>query len=229
MANSVSEWVAHYLDEHPFIKTGLRDDIINYSALARKLLPAIEKDMGKTVNVDSVMVAIRRYGERQSTRLHDPHLREMLEKASITLQDGMSFAMLENAEKVENILFSTLEGEPWGSTEFRIIMGSSSHIIALLKQSKMTRLLERIPPPDQLRIEHGFSIVTIKIPLAAFKSPSLMSEVSMELSKTGIPHMVLGVPPEVHFVVSEHNSARAYASFKALIENGQELKTQQLL
>lgn len=222
MPFSISEWVSNYLNERPYIKTSLKEDIVNYSSLARNIAPDIEKEMGKPVNVDSIMVAIRRYSEKNNFSAKEPQMQEHLKRTTLALQDGVSFAMVQNDEEVEKNLYRAIEQEQWGSTEFRVILGSPSHILVVLRSNKMKRVLEKLSTAHILRSEEGFSIVTLKPPIESFKTAGFINEVSTELAKLEITHMLLAVPPEIHFIVSGKNSTSAYTVFKRMLGQTEE-------
>ncbi|MDO8428401.1 MAG: hypothetical protein Q7S92_04255, partial [Candidatus Diapherotrites archaeon] len=72
--SSLSKAISNYLSNYPYIKIGLKEGIINYSALARKISPEIEKTTSKKVNEETVMVAIKRYSDNENFLPIEPKL-----------------------------------------------------------------------------------------------------------------------------------------------------------
>ena len=58
---SIPEKVEVIINESPYLREALTDDIINLSALARKIAPEISKDLMKPVSNEAVFMALQRY------------------------------------------------------------------------------------------------------------------------------------------------------------------------
>jgi len=58
---SIPEKVEVIINESPYLREALSDDIINLSALARKIQPQIAKELMKPVTNESVFMALQRY------------------------------------------------------------------------------------------------------------------------------------------------------------------------
>ena len=220
MAGTLKDAISEYLSNHPYIKHGLKEDIINFSALARQMAPEIEKATGKKINSDSVMVAIRRYTENGIIPVKSSNLRETLKKSLLVMQNGMSFAILENEPDASSQVYSMMQNNKWSSTEFRIIIGSPSYKVVIVRKNRMDEIIASLPPGQVREREDGFIIITLRPPIETFKEDELASELTGELAKSGLAAMVLAAPPEMHFVTKEANGQKAYAALKNYIGNG---------
>ncbi len=58
---SIPEKVEVIVNESPYLREALSDDIINLSALARKIAPGISKELMKPVSNEAVFMALQRY------------------------------------------------------------------------------------------------------------------------------------------------------------------------
>lgn len=63
---TVSHIVKKIVNEQPFVEEALSNGIINIANLAENLQPAIEKELGKTIKLPAVVMALRRYSEEIS-------------------------------------------------------------------------------------------------------------------------------------------------------------------
>ena len=68
---SVPEVVREVITRNRSIYDCMKMDLINYTALAVKIQPEIEKILGNSVNLNTIVVAI----DRKSTRLNSSHVR----------------------------------------------------------------------------------------------------------------------------------------------------------
>jgi len=58
---TITSVVEQLIKHQPYTEDALMRKIINYSALAEDFQPRIEKELGKPVNVGSIVMALRRY------------------------------------------------------------------------------------------------------------------------------------------------------------------------
>jgi hypothetical protein len=89
---SSAERVFKWLKKYPYIIWALKNDLINYSALARKIQKELE-----IKNFDAVIVAIRRY-QRQLKPIVDPKINEIIEKSRLDIRTGVNVYILEKSK-----------------------------------------------------------------------------------------------------------------------------------
>ena len=58
--NSIGKVTEDLINRSPFLREAMTDDLINISALARKLKPEIEQIVGKEVKEGAIIMAIKR-------------------------------------------------------------------------------------------------------------------------------------------------------------------------
>ncbi|MDX1596007.1 MAG: ACT domain-containing protein, partial [Nitrosopumilaceae archaeon] len=58
---SVPEAVREIITRNRSIYDCMKMDLINYTALAIKIQPEVEKEIGRAVNLNTIVVAIKRY------------------------------------------------------------------------------------------------------------------------------------------------------------------------
>ena len=85
---SIPEIVREMITRNRSIYDCMKMDLINYTALAVKLQPEIEKILGNTVNLNTIVVAIKRYAD--SFEIKDEIKEEsVLKNARLALTDGI--------------------------------------------------------------------------------------------------------------------------------------------
>ena len=60
---SVPELVKEIITSHRSIYDCMKMDVVNYTALAVKIQPEIERQLGNSVNLNTIVVAIKRYAD----------------------------------------------------------------------------------------------------------------------------------------------------------------------
>ncbi len=121
--SSVSEVVRKIISSKPMLAHYVCMDVVNHSALARKLRDEVSKYLGKDVKVDTVKIAIIRFREKECARFKDlaDEVRALLSQSSIKLEHNAALAIvrkealllnLENLGKVIQMLrfFNMLQG-----------------------------------------------------------------------------------------------------------------------
>ena len=85
---SVPEVVREIITRNRSIYDCMKMDLINYTALAVKIQPEIERILGNSVNLNTIVVAIKRYADSFETK---EEIREesVLKNARLALTDGI--------------------------------------------------------------------------------------------------------------------------------------------
>jgi len=79
----------------------MKMDVINYTALAVKIQPEVERHLGNPVNLNTIVVAIKRYADSFETK-EDVKEQSVLKNARLSLTDGVldvSFSLDEIGEQ----------------------------------------------------------------------------------------------------------------------------------
>ena len=97
---SVPEVVREIITRNRSIYDCMKMDLINYTALAVKIQPEIEKILGGSVNLNTIVVAIKRYADSFATKeeVKDDYV---LKNARLALTDGIvdiKFSMKDTEE-----------------------------------------------------------------------------------------------------------------------------------
>lgn len=85
---SVPEAVKEIITRNRSIYDCMKMDLINYTALAVKIQQEVEKEIGRSVNLNTIVVAIKRYADSflEKEEIKDE---SVLKNARLSLQDGI--------------------------------------------------------------------------------------------------------------------------------------------
>ena len=81
---TITDCVHTILRHQPFLEDALSRDIINFSSLAKDLLPQVEKEMRKSVKSGSIVMALRRYHSKRIKHSDDISLGDIVVRSGIT-------------------------------------------------------------------------------------------------------------------------------------------------
>jgi hypothetical protein len=85
---SVPEVVREIIARNRSIHDCMKMDLINYTALAVKIQPEVERQLGAPVNLNTVVVAIKRYADSYEQK-EDVSERPVLKDARLSVTDGI--------------------------------------------------------------------------------------------------------------------------------------------
>ncbi len=85
---SVPEVVREIITRNRSIYDCMKMDLINYTALAVKIQPEIEKMLGNSVNLNTIVVAIKRYSDSFEQK-EDVSDESVLKNARLSVTDGI--------------------------------------------------------------------------------------------------------------------------------------------
>jgi len=89
--NSLAKSVREHLQEKPYLMYAIENGVVNYSALAQKISPAIEDTLNRKVSMEAIAVSIRRYAEtlvKEST-VQESKLLKLLSTAQINMKNNI--------------------------------------------------------------------------------------------------------------------------------------------
>lgn len=113
---TISKRVEQIIERWPLIKQGLDLGLINLSSLARQLRPEIEAEIGERISEAAVLMALRRYQSRASSRatkapesfLGDISLRSGLSDLTYTNTPTLSRNVSKLADHINPQLYLTV-------------------------------------------------------------------------------------------------------------------------
>ena len=97
---SVPEVVREIITRNRSVYDCMKMDLINYTALAVKIQPEIERILGNSVNLNTVVVAIKRYSDSFEIK-EEVKEESVLKNARLALTDGImdiKFSMKDSNE-----------------------------------------------------------------------------------------------------------------------------------
>ena len=91
---SISDALNEIIPNYPFIEEGLAKGIVNYSAFARIIKPAIEKRLYKNIKEGAIVMALKRI----SSKLVKPSALVAVNLSDITVRSNLSEFTFQNSQ-----------------------------------------------------------------------------------------------------------------------------------
>ncbi len=94
---SVAKLVEKHISSIPFLEESIQDDLINISSLARRLKPAIEEELGKTVKIGAVVMAINRLNFKKLKKVNNEVSDFLSRVGDIIIRSNLSTYTFKNS------------------------------------------------------------------------------------------------------------------------------------
>jgi hypothetical protein len=100
---TTTELTEKYLSEHPSIKDCLREGIINYSKLSRKI--SKELNIEKKTSMEAILIATRRYAEKiKKEKIREEKIIEILKQSELEIKNKILVAIIEKNFPPESLI-----------------------------------------------------------------------------------------------------------------------------
>ena len=215
---SISDLVKEKLENYPYLDEFLREECVNYSALAEKILPEIEKIVGKKkVNKQAIVVSIIRYAKNLKTQDISKEVLKTVASSNLTLKTDIMY--LNIPKTIENLktLESFYQNIKWDKGEIFFIIQGIGEISVVVDKSNYTSLKNKLKDTN---IELQFptsSIIVLRSPVEA-AGPGFINFVTKPIAKAGISIEMLTMTRDTIFLVDETNSSKLFEVLKKLID-----------
>ena len=218
---SVSRAIRDILFSNSIYMNSLKLGIANYTALAIKIKPEVEKIVGSEININTIVVSIKRIADTiQQQQQSEQELKiaqdekEMITGARISLTG--SILDVEFDKEMENIekIFDLFDRE--SDIRFNIFQ-SKNHIKLFIENiSDIKKILSNDPQKIMglSSIKEGVSMITISLPWQGNefrKTYQLLDLISNILYNNEILlHNAFFTPNEIVLIISDIDAAKVY-------------------
>ena len=210
---SVPEVVREIITRNRSIYYCMKMDLINYTALAVKIQPDVEKTLGNSVNLNTIVVAIKRYADSFDEKEGISEA-PVLKAARLTLTDGImgiQWNMVDAGEEMARML-NEFQKEFSDSEFFRF--GDSFRILAE-DSDRVRRMFHNLPKENQYN--SGLAKIKVAVPEGHSRS-NVMAFVTEILHYNGIDMAdALFTQDGLIIVLKEEDAPRAYEKLRAQI------------
>jgi len=205
---SVPEVVREAISRNRSIFDCLKMDLINYTALAVRIQPDVEKVLGNSVNLNTIVVAIKRFADSLDVR-ENVEEQSVLKNARLALTDGIidiKFSLKDSQDIDPLIILDKFSKITSNYDFFR-----SSDMFRFLAEDldDVRQIFDTIPNRENI-FSTGLAKIRISIPLNQNKS-DVVSYVAEVLHDKGIELVNAYFSQDsIILILNEKDASRAY-------------------
>ena len=215
-AASAADVTRAYIDEHPSIREALKDDLLNFTALARKVQG--ERPLR---NEEAVTIACRRY-QRELARDTPERtaIRRVLAESRLQVHSRVALVRLrDDSEVIDRLLALARRTLPSASGRrvFEVFQGTRATTI-LCEESYLSTLLPEVPVRLQVAVERGLATLVFRSRPEVAETPGILGYIAEMLYRRGINCLeTVSVHTDSIFVFRDRDVIRAYQTLSELV------------
>ena len=224
MTKSLAEVVRELVDSYPYLKDGLSFGVVNYSAMARRLKDQIVNKTGKNVNEETIVVALRRYGDslaKEGAKPISSKLKEIISQSTMSLKDDIICFILNRSPVVLNAIEDLYGKIEWERGEFMFLICGIGEIMVVV-DSVNRQKVEELVKNNIVSIFEDLATVTIRSSIDVEKTPGFLHYFAEMTAERGISIEIVSTARETHFMVNRRDAMEVYKIFKEIIDRARE-------
>lgn len=205
---SVPEVVRDIITRNRSIYDCMKMDLINYTALAVKIQPEIEKILGNPVNLNTVVVAIKRYADSFETK-EEVKEESVLKNARLALTDGIMDIKFSVKDSDQVDPMAILDKFSKVTNNYEFFRLSDSFRFLAEDMEDIRQIFNNVSNRDDM-FSTGLAKIRISIPTAQNQS-DVVSYVAEVLHENGIElvNAFFG-QDSIIIILNEKDASRAY-------------------
>lgn len=205
---SVPEVVREVITRNRSIYDCMKMDLINYTALAVKIQPEIEKILGNSVNLNTIVVAIKRYADSFETK-EEMKEESVLKNARLSLTDGIMDVRFSVKDSNEMDPMSILDKFSKVTNDYEFFRLSDSFRFLTEDMDDIRRIFSDVSERDDM-FSTGLAKIRISIPNSQNQS-DVVSYVAEVLHANGVELVnAFFSQDSITIILNERDSSRAY-------------------
>ncbi len=213
---SVPEAVREIITRNRSIHDCMKMDVINYTALAVKIQPDVERQLGNPVNLNTIVVAIKRYADSFAEK-DEVRSESILKNARLSLTDGILDIKFSANDIDKNEAASLLNKFEEFDSDYEFFRLADSTFRVLTEDLvDIRRMFESFPSAKNF-FNTGLAKIKIRIPQEQNRS-DIVSYVAELLHKNGLElQNAFFSQDDIILVLREEDASKAYEVLRAEI------------
>ena len=205
---SVPEIVRETITRNRSVFDCLKMDLINYTALALKIQPEVERALGNSINLNTIVVAIKRFADSLEVK-EEVEEQLLLKNARLALTDGIvdiKFSM-KDSQNIDPL--TILDKFSKITTNYDFFRSSDTFRFLAEDLDDVREIFDAIPNRENI-FSTGLAKIRISIPPNQNKS-DVVSYVAEVLHDNGIELVNAFFSQEnIILILNERDSSKAY-------------------
>lgn len=209
---SVAQSVRAYIDARPVIRDALAMDIVNLSALTRRI-----RDETNLGTEEAVLVACRRYTPKHAQPDYQAGIRKVLDKSKLEVRTRIATLILHPSWKTFAKLEKAMGALQGRNQPIHVLHGSES-ITIITDESLTEEMADILGTDDLIKKRKGLVELNIRTPDVIEDVPGILAFLASSLAARGINFVeVVSCYKDNMFLIDEPDLFKAFEVLNQLI------------
>ena len=208
---TTTELTEKYLSEHQSILDCLKNGIINYSKLSRKI--AKELKIEKKTSIEAILIACRRYKAKiKKEEILEDNIINILKESELEIKNKIVIFIIDKTKYIWKL--HELENKFQKTTDtFYAIEGSK--VFTIITSEKHQKELKYLFENSIIKTTDNLAMIMIKSPVEIENTPGVIAYISSQFRQNGINIVEqLSCWTDTIFIISENDIAKAMSFLK---------------
>ena len=219
---SIAEVTRELLERKPFLKHLMDIGAVNYRGLARHLEDEVLSRTGRDeVNLDSIVMAIRRYEEEISVGASpEQKIKSVLEESELFMVGDISYYTLPRKQRFHEIAIEAYEKAEEKTRDRAYILQSDSEIGLVLRERNSGLVEEKVSEREMRNLEQGLAMVVVESPEEILEADGILSYLTERIAFEGVGLIdMVATYTETVFLVRDEDATHLYSTLRNLTDN----------
>ena len=199
---TTTELTEKYLEEHPSIKDCLKNSIINYSKLSRKI--AKELNIDRKTSIEAIQIACRRYEIKlKNKNILEKKILEILKNSELEIKNKIVVVVIDKKNYTHN--FNKIENKVRQNEDaFYAIEGTK--VFTIIISEKYLSDLNNLFYKNIIKTSKNLALITLKHPKDMETTPGVVSFLYSIFAEHGINIVeTMSCWTDTIFIISEED------------------------
>ncbi len=213
---TIAHLVKKMVVERPMLQETMRQGLISFGALAEKLKPQVETELGSHVKESAIVMALRRYSEGLDTKAEKKAA--SLFSSGIVMKTGMVDIAVAKSATLASKLEKLYRIVDFFKGDVLNLIHGNYEVSIITNERHMAKVLKLLESEEILMKEKGLVSIAMSISKEHLYTPGILFTVVRKLAWDNVNIFELvSTTTELVFVVGSKDAARAYNSLQELV------------
>ena len=214
---SIAEATRKIISSHPSVLDCIMLDIVNYSALSRRIWREVAELTGNaSISIDAIKIALMRFSERlkEEDKYLENKVAKILAKSTLELKDDVAVITVK-----QHVLFDKIpEIMRLSSLRFFQLTQGTETITLVVDQRRLPKISKLINEDNILMTIPGQSAIVLISPEEIINVPGVVAYITTILARNNVNiTQIISCYTDTIFIISREQAVTAYNVLENLI------------
>ena len=213
---TISHVVQDILNKHVFLQEALNQGIVSYNKLADNIKPEIEDILGRKIQYNAIVMALRRYSEKLEKNQHKLSLNYFQETL---LKTDVCYIVVEESPTALNRIQSIYDKMVFKQGKIFNIVHGNYEIGIITNEINKDAVINELSQEKVLRIVGDLVVISLMYSKDYLFTPGIIYNVLRFFAWENINVISITVTPqELNFVVDRKDAMKTYDTLEKLVD-----------